>query len=57
MTVYLPRHRGGRGALLGELLTHPVKDAFGDGELVPLVPHLRQLLGPLLFEFVQFRTT
>ncbi|MET8535092.1 hypothetical protein ABZV67_25010 [Streptomyces sp. NPDC005065] len=34
----------------------PLKDTFGDGELVPLGPHLRQLLGELFFEFVQFRT-
>ncbi|MBW5252928.1 hypothetical protein P8A21_39260 [Streptomyces poriferorum] len=44
MTAHLPRRRGGRGALVGELLTHPVKDTFGDGEFVPLGPHLRQLL-------------
>jgi hypothetical protein len=37
------------------LFAHPFKDAFGDGEFVPLGPYLRQLLGQLFFEFVQFR--
>ncbi|MET7552256.1 hypothetical protein ABZS95_40815 [Streptomyces sp. NPDC005479] len=30
-------------------------NAFGDGEFVPLGPHLCQLFGQLFFEFVQFR--
>ncbi|MFD9791390.1 hypothetical protein ACFWXK_10605 [Streptomyces sp. NPDC059070] len=42
-------------ALVGDLLAHPLKDTFGGGELVPLGPHLRQLLGQLVFEFVQLR--
>ncbi|MFF1505610.1 hypothetical protein ACFVZR_38690 [Streptomyces sp. NPDC058316] len=51
----LPRRRRGRGALVGELFAHPLKDPLGDGQLVPLGPHLRQLLGQLFFKFVQFR--
>ncbi|MFB7224712.1 hypothetical protein [Streptomyces sp. NPDC056227] len=31
----------------------PLKSAFGDGEFVPLGPHLCQLFGQLFFEFVQ----
>ncbi|WP_251023351.1 hypothetical protein [Streptomyces sp. ISL-10] len=34
---------------------HPLKVPFGGGEFVPLGPRLRQLLGQLFFEFVQFR--
>ncbi|MEY9989534.1 hypothetical protein ABIE67_001566 [Streptomyces sp. V4I8] len=56
MESRLPGRRRGRGALVGELLTHPLKDTFGDGEFVPLGPHLRELLGRLFFELVQFRT-
>lgn len=48
--------RRGQGALVGELLAHPLKDIFGDGKFVPLGPHLRQLLCQLSFEFVQLRT-
>ncbi|MFJ5594747.1 hypothetical protein ACIQCG_34030 [Streptomyces noursei] len=51
----LPVHWRGRGAFVGELFAHPLKDPFGDGELVPFGPYLRQLLGQLFFEFVQFR--
>ncbi|MGX1540996.1 hypothetical protein [Streptomyces adustus] len=38
------------------MLAHPLQDAFGDGKFVPLGSQLRQLLGQLFFEFVQFRT-
>ncbi|MFI1865323.1 hypothetical protein [Streptomyces jumonjinensis] len=38
------------------MLAHPLKDSLSDGEFIPLGPYLRQLLGQLLFEFVQFRT-
>ncbi|GHB08441.1 hypothetical protein GCM10010392_39550 [Streptomyces clavifer] len=51
----VPGPRRGRGAFVGGLFTHPLKVAFGDGEFVPLGPHLRQLCGQLFFEFVQFR--
>ncbi|MFI7295122.1 hypothetical protein [Streptomyces sp. NPDC050121] len=52
--AHLPRRRRDRGALVGELFAHPL-DPLGDREFVPLGPHLRQLLGQLFFEFVQFR--
>ncbi|GHB68602.1 hypothetical protein GCM10010347_43520 [Streptomyces cirratus] len=52
---YLPGHRPGRGTFLGELHGHPFKDAFGDGEFVPLVPHSCELFDQLFFKFVQFR--
>ncbi|MBL1110346.1 hypothetical protein JK361_38330 [Streptomyces sp. 5-8] len=54
--AHLPGHRRSLGAFVGELPGHPLKDAFGDGEFVPLGPHSRQLFDQLLFEFVQFRT-
>ncbi len=44
----------GRGALVGELLAHSLKDTFGDSEFVPLRPYFGQLLGQLFLEFVQF---
>ncbi|MFI7173374.1 hypothetical protein [Streptomyces spororaveus] len=50
-----PGRRRGRGAFAGELFAHPLKDTFGDGEFIPLSPHLRQLLGQLFFEFVPLR--
>lgn len=53
--AHLSRHRPSLGAFLGELPGHSFKDAFGDGEFVPLSPHRFQLLGQLFFEFVQFR--
>lgn len=31
------------------------KDSLSDGKFIPLGPYLRQLLGQLIFEFVQFR--
>jgi hypothetical protein len=52
---HLPGRRQVRGAFLGELPGHPLKDPFGDSELIPLSPHLRQLLGQPFFDFVQFR--
>lgn len=39
-----------------ELLTHPLKDTFRDGEFVSFGPHLCRLLVQLYFEFVQFPT-
>ncbi|PNG89824.1 hypothetical protein SMF913_25289 [Streptomyces malaysiensis] len=52
----MPGRRCGRGAFVGELHAHPVKDTFGDGEFVPLGPRLHQLFGQRFFEFVRFRT-
>jgi hypothetical protein len=54
--THLPGRRPGRRPLLGKLLAHPLKNLLGDGEFVALGPDLRQLLGQLFFEFVQFRT-
>ncbi|MGW0295350.1 hypothetical protein ACWDYK_01365 [Streptomyces anthocyanicus] len=56
LATHLPRRRRERGPLLGGLLTHPLQDLLSDGQFVALGPYLRQLLGQLLFEFVQFRT-
>ncbi|MFE2537071.1 hypothetical protein [Streptomyces sp. NPDC059371] len=38
------------------MFAHPLQDPLGAGKFVPLGPHLRQLLGQLFFELVQFRT-
>lgn len=35
---HLPRQRRGRGALIGELIAHPLKDSFGAG-LAARDPH------------------
>ncbi|GAB2896460.1 hypothetical protein GCM10027074_74890 [Streptomyces deserti] len=53
--AHLPRRRRDRGAPVGELFAHPLKDPLVDGKLAPLSPHLRQVFGRLFFEFVQFR--
>jgi hypothetical protein len=53
LPAHLPGHRRGRGAFAGELFTHPLKNALGNSEFVPLVPYPRQLHGQLFFEFVQ----
>ncbi|MFD7491165.1 hypothetical protein ACFV8T_01885 [Streptomyces sp. NPDC059832] len=50
-TTHLARYRHSRSALVGQLLAHPLKGAFGDGEFVPFGPYLRQLLGRLFFEY------
>ncbi|MET9452498.1 hypothetical protein [Streptomyces cinerochromogenes] len=47
---HLPGRRRGRGALVGELLAHALKDPFGDREFVAFGPYVRQLLGQLFFE-------
>ncbi|WP_163010543.1 hypothetical protein [Streptomyces dangxiongensis] len=53
--THLRGHRRGRDALISDLFAHPLKDPFGDSKFVSLGPHLRQLLGQLFFEFIQFR--
>lgn len=55
VSAHLSGRRRGRGAFVGELFAHPLKDPLGDGEFVSLGPHLRQLLGQLFLEFVQLR--
>lgn len=55
-SAHLPGRRRGRGAFVGKLFAHPLKNPLRDGELVPLGPHLRQLLGEQFLTFVQFRT-
>jgi len=39
------------------VLTHPLKNPFSDREFVALGSYLRQLLGQMFFEFVQFRAS
>lgn len=39
--------RPGLRALVGELLAHPLPHPLGHGKLIPLGPHLRQLLDQL----------
>ncbi|MDW4903391.1 hypothetical protein RB625_33840 [Streptomyces californicus] len=54
--THLRGHRRSRDALISDLFAHPLKNPFGDGKFASLGPHLRQLLGQLCFEFIQFRT-
>jgi hypothetical protein len=40
-SAHLPGRRRDRGPFVGKLFAHPFKDAFGDGEFIPLGPYLR----------------
>lgn len=55
--THLRGHRRGRDALISNLFAHPLQNSLGDSKFVSLGPHLRQLLGRLCFEFIQFRAT
>lgn len=43
--------------LLGDLLAHPLKDPYRDGEFVPLDLYLFQLFDQLFFKSVQLRAS